>query len=139
MESSLHREKAERIERSLAKCTRADFETVIEAALLSAGHWFNLALHDMGFYGLDRDVLHLTKLPLEDYLRIQAVERDLLNAYDELEELRSPYVRGCEPNGETAADRALELLATIRRLSMSVRPHELTFPLAKNAVAEGKK
>jgi hypothetical protein len=132
MESELHRAKAERIERSLAKCSRADFETVIEAALLSAGHWFNLALHDMDFYGPDRDVLHLTKLPQEDYLRIQAVQHDLLHAYDELEELRSPYVRGCEPNGEAAADRALELLATIRRLAVSVQPHGIAMPARAN-------
>ncbi|MCC6533931.1 MAG: hypothetical protein IT531_15390 [Burkholderiales bacterium] len=128
MESDIHRNKAERIERSLDRCQPSDFETVIEGALLSAGHWFNLALHDMGFYPPGRDVLHLTKLPLEDFLRVEAIAPDLLQAYAEMEELRSPYVRGAEANGQAAAARALELLAEIRAKACSVRSHRMQLP-----------
>ena len=35
-----HRAKALAIERSLARCTTADYETVIEAAMLAGTHWF---------------------------------------------------------------------------------------------------
>lgn len=135
MDSEIHRQKAERIERSLLRCQLSDYEAVIEGALLSAGHWFNLALHDMGFYPASRDVLHLTKLPLEDYLRIRAIATDLIQAFDELEELRSPYVRGAEGDGESAAARALELLAKIRERATSVRPHAMKLPATWNAGA----
>lgn len=138
MESEIHRQKAERLASSLSRCLLSDYETVIEGALLSAGHWFNLALHDMDFYPPSRDVLHLTKLPLEDYLRIQAVAGDLLRAFDELEELRSPYVRGGESHGEAAAARALELLGDIRRMATSVCPHGIALPANWNADAVKK-
>lgn len=133
MDSEIHRQKSERIERSLARCQLSDFEAVIEGALLSAGHWFNLALHDMGFYPASRDVLHLTKFPLEDYMRVKAVAAELVQAYEEMEELRSPYVRGAEANGEAAAARALTLLAEIRDKANSVRPHGMQLPATWNA------
>lgn len=138
MESEMHRQKAERLASSVSRCPLSDYETVIEGALLAAGHWFNLALHEMDFYPPSRDVLHLTKLPMEDYFRIQAVAGDLLRAFDELEELRSPYVRGNEPHGEAAAARSLELLGDIRRMAASVRPHEIALPANWNARAVKK-
>ena len=46
-----HRAKAERIERSLAKCGPTDYEMKIEAAMLAGTHWLNLALHRMGVSG----------------------------------------------------------------------------------------
>lgn len=136
MDSSQHRYKAERIADSVSRCSLSDYETVIEGALLSAGHWFNLALHDMEFYPPSRDVLHLTKLPLEDYMRLKAVCPALVGAFEELEELRSPYVRGSEGHGDVAAARALELLLEIRLMATSVQPHGIALPANWNSKSE---
>lgn len=127
-----HRLKAERLERSMGKCATGDYEALIEGALLAAGHWFNLALHDMGFYPSARDVMHLTKMPLEDLMRVQAVAPALVQAYEEMEELRSPFVRGSEPGGIDAARRCLVLLGEIRNLAQSVGPHGLALPASWN-------
>lgn len=123
-----HRLKATRLERSMGKCAPEDYEALIEGALLAAGHWFNLALHDMGFYPPARDVMHLTKMPVEDLMRVEAVAPALVQAYDEMEELRSPFVRGCEPGGIDAARRCLALLGEIRRLAQTIGPHALALP-----------
>jgi hypothetical protein len=134
VQSELHRQKAERIERSLALCEASDYEAIIEGALLAAGHWFNLALHDMGFYPPGKDVMHLTKMPVEDFMRVQAAAFYLVGAYDEMEELRSPWVRGGEPGGAQAGARALELLDHIRKAATTVGPHGIGLPGNWNAL-----
>ena len=48
MSPDKHRAKAERIERSLAALTDADWEIRIEAAMLAGTHWANYVLHKVG-------------------------------------------------------------------------------------------
>ena len=133
MTPDLHRLKADRLERSLHKCGPGDYEAVIEGALLAAGHWFNIALHAMDFYPPERDVMHLTKMPVEDLMRVEAVQPELVRAYDEMEELRSPFVRGAEPGGSEAARRCLALLERIKTLASQAGPHGLALPASWNA------
>lgn len=131
-----HRMKASRLERSMGKCAPEDYEALIEGALLAAGHWFNVALHDMGFYPVQKDVMHLTKMPVEDLMRVHAVAPALVQAYEEMEELRSPFVRGNEPGGPEAARRCLVLLGEIKELAQGIGPHGLALPASWNG--EGK-
>jgi hypothetical protein len=76
-----HRQKASRIERSLAKCTLEDAEATIEAAMLAGTHWFNAALHDMGFTPHERDVLHAQYLPGSDRLKLSLLRPKMLRPW----------------------------------------------------------
>ena len=58
MNVEAHRAKAESIERSLARCTTADYEIVIEGCMLAGTHWFNMALHRTGLLPEDQDAMH---------------------------------------------------------------------------------
>lgn len=110
-----HRAKAERVERSLAKCGPADYEMKIEAAMLAGTHWLNLALHRMGVTSADADVLHTYMLTVNDLRKYRVADAALIDALAEIEDIRPAYVRGNLPGGEQAAERALELLAVLRR------------------------
>ena len=123
-----HRYKADRILRSLEKCDISDYEMIIEGAMLAGGHLFNAALHEMGFFPPSRDVLHMAKLSLEDYWRLRALAPTLVNSFFEIEELRSPYVRGAEPDGEVGARLALALLEAVKLASCNVKPHGMLLP-----------
>ncbi len=109
-----HRAKAERIERSLAKCTASDFEMKIEGAMLAGTHWLNAALHRMAVTTPENDVFHTYLLTVNEYRRLSVMDESLINALAQIEDMRPPFVRGNLAGGEGAADRALEFLAIIR-------------------------
>jgi len=118
MNADAHRAKAEAIERSLAKCTPADYETVIEACMLAGTHWFNLALHAAKLLPVDHDAMHAEFLTLGQRRKIACVLPAALTALDTIESLRTPYVRGDLPGGAQAAERTLECLAELKRAAM---------------------
>lgn len=109
-----HRARAEKIERSLAKCGPADYEMKIEAAMLAGTHWLNLALHSLGVTPSRADVMHTYLLTVNELRKYRVADAGLLDALTQIEDIRPPYVRGNFPGGEKAAERALALLATIR-------------------------
>lgn len=110
-----HRAKAERIERSAAKCGPADYEMKIEAAMLAGTHWLNLALHRSGVTPPHNDILHTYMLTVNELRKYRVADEELVDALSEIEDIRPGYVRGNLPGGEKAAARALELLALLRR------------------------
>ena len=110
-----HRDKALKIERSLARCGAGDYEMKIEAAMLAGTHWFNLVLHRMGLAAADKDVLHTYMLTVNELRRFRAADAELVDALVEIEDIRPAFVRGNAPGGEQAAERALALLAVLRR------------------------
>lgn len=110
-----HRAKAEKIERSLAKCGPADYEMQIEAAMLAGTHWLNLVLHRMGVTAPQKDVLHTYMLTVNELRKYRVADPEILDALTEIEDIRPPYVRGNLPGGEKAAQRAVALLGVLRR------------------------
>jgi len=121
MNPEAHRAKAESIEQSLARCTTADYETVIEACMLAGTHWFNVALHAADLLPLDHDAMHAEFLTIGQRRRIACVMPSALAALDTIESLRTPYVRGDLPGGTQAAQRALDCLAELERAAMHAR------------------
>jgi hypothetical protein len=115
-----HRAKAERIERSLAKCGAADYEMKIEAAMLAGTHWLNLVLHRMAVTPDPTDVLHTYMLTVNELRKYRVADAELLDALAEIEDIRPPYVRGNRPGGEQAAERARALLALLRRKALAL-------------------
>ncbi|MBI3372555.1 MAG: hypothetical protein HY017_12495 [Betaproteobacteria bacterium] len=115
MKPEEHRAKAGRIERSLAKCGPADYEMKIEAAMLAGTHWLNLALHRRGVTPPQTDILHTYMLTVNELRKYRVADERLVDALSEIEDIRPGYVRGNLPGGEKAAERALELLAQLRR------------------------
>ena len=117
MNAAGHRLKAERIERSLRRCTPGDWEMRIEAAMLAGTHWANYALHRAGVSADDEDVVHTSMLVVNVLRKYAIVEEALLGALAEIEDLRPLHVRGDVEGGEHAADRAVALLARIGELA----------------------
>lgn len=113
MKAELHRQKAERIERSLAKCTDADWEIRIEAAMLAGTHWANYALHRRSVTPDAEDVVHTTMTVVAYLKKYELAEGKLLGDLAEIEALRPLYVRGDIEGGIEAGRRALQLLAAI--------------------------
>lgn len=118
----LHRNKAERIARSLGKCSPGDYEAVIEGAMLAGSHWFNFALHAFGLRPHDRDVMHAEFLTKAERLKISLVASQMVEDLEEIETSRALYVRGAAPGGEQMARRALMLLDRIRETALSAKP-----------------
>jgi hypothetical protein len=121
MNADAHRAKAESIEQSLARCTTADYETVIEASMLAGTHWFNIALHEVGLLPIDHDAMHAEFLTVGQRRRIACVLPAALVALDTIESFRTPFVRGDLPGGEQAAQRALDCLADLRHAALHAR------------------
>ena len=109
-----HREKAEKIERSLGKCAPGDYEMRIEAAMLAGTHWLNLVLHRTGVTPPQADVLHTYMLTVNELRKYKVADEALVDALAEIEDIRPAFVRGNLPGGEQAADRAVALLALLR-------------------------
>lgn len=114
MDIAGHRAKAARIERSMAKCSVADYETVIEGAMLAGTHWFNVLLHAAGLRAPDNDIVHTEFVQLGERRKFALALGDEMRALDLIEALRTAHVRGDMPDGEGAAKRALEALAGLR-------------------------
>jgi hypothetical protein len=120
MNAELHRQKAERIERSLAICTSLDWEIQIEAAMLAGTHWANYALHRREVTIDSEDIVHTTMVVVAYLRKYMLAESELLSALAEIEELRPLYVRGDVAGGPEAANRALEFLKTINTRARSL-------------------
>lgn len=118
----LHRRKAESIARSLKKCTPADYEAVIEGAMLAGSHWFNYALHGYGLRPPEQDVMHAEFLTKAERLKVALVARELVESLEEIEASRAMFVRGSAAGGEAMARRALELLNRIRSIALAAAP-----------------
>ena len=122
MKPELHRSKAEGIERSLQKCTAADYEAVIEAAMLAGSHWFNYALHAYGLRAPDNDVMHAEFLSKAERTKVAVASQELVEALEEIEASRAMFVRGSAPGGEQMGRRALHLLNRIRSIALAAAP-----------------
>jgi hypothetical protein len=114
-----HRCKAESIERSLTRCTYADYEIVIEGAMLAASHWFNILLHHARLTPEERDVIHAEFLTMGERRKVRLASAGALDALDEIERLRTLHVRGDMPGGQHASLRALEFLSQLRDEAIS--------------------
>jgi hypothetical protein len=114
MDAERHLASAHRIERSLAKCGQADWEMKIEAAMLAGTHWLNATLHRVGATQDDADVFHTYLLTVNEFRRLSVADAAMMQALADIEDLRPPFVRGNWPGGQRAAERALDLLKTIR-------------------------
>ncbi|GAB2483330.1 hypothetical protein GCM10027082_37700 [Comamonas humi] len=108
-----HRHRAERIERSLAHLTDADWEIRIEAAMLAGTHWVNYALHQRGVSMAQEDMVHASMCLVSVLRKYRLAEPLLIEQLEEIEELRPLYVRGDLDGGPQAARRALALLDAI--------------------------
>jgi hypothetical protein len=122
MNPELHRSKAERITRSLEKCTAADYEALIEGAMLAGTHWFNYALHAYGLRAPEQDVMHAEFLTKAERAKLVLVSQELVEALEEVEASRAMFVRGSAAGGEEMARRALGLLNRIRSIALAAAP-----------------
>ena len=113
MTPEFHRHKAERIEHSLRRCGRADWEIRIEAAMLAGTHWANYALHRRGASAESEDMVHTTMTMVAYLRKYQIAEPGIVQWLSEIEDLRPLYVRGDAAGGAEAGERALELLREI--------------------------
>ncbi len=117
-----HRSKAERITRAMEKLHTADYEMLIEAAMLAGTHWFNLALHRFGLTRPEDDVMHAEYLTGAARLKLFLVAPGVAEALDEIEHSRPHFVRGDVPGGEAAAIRCLEQLRRLHAAAEEARP-----------------
>ena len=125
MKAVLHRAKAERIERSLAKCRPGDYEMIIEGAMLAVTHWTNHAFHILELTDDDSDVVHAffeTAFDRQHFGLVAGAE--FLDGLEEIETLRPLHARGNVAGGEAAGKRALEILQAIREKALAVQPTE---------------
>jgi hypothetical protein len=127
MSPEAHLKKAERIERSLGRLTERDYEMRIDGAMLAATHYANMALHVLGLSVSERDIIHTEFLQVIDYKRFRVAARALLEALEDIEALRAPYVRGAHADGPAAGARALQLLKVVRSEAKRVAP--IPFPI----------
>ncbi len=114
MNAAEHRERAARIERSIAKLAPEDYEMAIEAAMLAGTHRLNAWLHEAGVTESAADVLHTYMLVVNELRRLRVADAQRVDALTAIEDLRPAFVRGDAPGGEAAAARAFELLAILR-------------------------
>ena len=115
MNAGQHRDRAERIERSLAKLTAADSEAMIDACMLASSQWINFGLHALGVSADEDDFIHPFMLDGHQRHALEhALGADVMRASDAIEGYRPFFVRGNDPGGAHAARRALELLETVR-------------------------
>ena len=121
MKAERHRAKAERLERSLAKCRPGDYEMIIDGAMLAVTHWINLAFHTVALTDDDSDVVHAyfeTAFDRQHFGLVAGTE--FLDGLDEIETLRPLRARGNVAGGEAAARRALEILQSIREKALAL-------------------
>ena len=125
MKAESHRAKAERLERSLAKCRPGDYEMIIDGAMLAVTHWINLAFHTVALTDDDSDVVHAyfeTAFDRQHFGLVAGAE--FLDGLEEIETLRPLYARGNVAGGEAAGRRALDILQSIREKALAVLPTE---------------
>lgn len=117
-----HRDKAERITRGMEKLKPADYEMLIEAAMLAGTHWLNIALHSFGLTEPQNDVMHAEYMSGATRIKLSLVAPGLAEALDEIEQSRPRFVRGDVPGGEVAAARCVERLRQLRAAADMARP-----------------
>jgi hypothetical protein len=122
MDGNGHRETAERIMRTMDKLGVDDYEMAIEASMLSAAHWINFALHGCGVTPAEENVDHTYFLIGNQRRRYAILAADMLDALEEIEEIRPMYVRGDVGGGAAAADLARALLADVREKALAAKP-----------------
>lgn len=115
-----HRHRAERIGRSLARLTDADWEIRIEAAMLAGTHWVNYVLHQRGISTAQEDMVHASMCLVSILRKYRLAEPQLIEQLEEIEELRPLFVRGDMDGGPQAAQRALDLLEAIAMRARSL-------------------
>jgi hypothetical protein len=132
MKAELHRKKAERVERTMAKLNPADHhEAIIDACMVIAGHWINYALHRIGITADDHDVVHayfVTEFEREYWA--MAAGPEYVDALEAIESFRPPYVRGDAKGGPQAACKAVEHIASLRKKARAARPRKVSGPIA---------
>jgi hypothetical protein len=122
MDATGHKAYAERIMRTMEKLGPEDYEMVIEGSMLATAHWINFALHTYGVTDGADDVMHTYFLTGNQLKKYGIVAEDMLDALDEIENLRPMYVRGDVPGGDRAAARVRELLRFARRRALTSKP-----------------
>lgn len=120
MSPEQHRDKAERIERSLVALTDSDWEIRIEAAMLAGTHWVNFVLHKTGVSAGTEDIVHASMCMVSVLRKYKLAESEMLERLEEIEELRPLYVRGDMDGGPQAARRALGLLDALRKRALAL-------------------
>ena len=120
MNAKSHHAKAERIARTLAKCRPADYEIVIDGAMLAISHWINFAFHSLALTLPEEDIVHsyfVTGFDRQYFGLVAGPE--FLDALEEIDNARPLYVRGNVVGGEKAAERALHLHELVRRKALA--------------------
>lgn len=121
MRAEAHRAKAERIARSLAKCSPADYEMAIEGAMLAICHWINFAFHTRALTAPETDIMHsyfITGFDRQYFALVAGPE--FVDALEEIDNTRTLHVRGNVAGGEAAGERALDLHDLVRRKALAV-------------------
>ncbi len=115
MQAHEHRAAAERIERSMRKCSAEhDHELLIEAAMLAGSHWLNARLHEQGLSKAGDDVMHTYLLTVNQCRRLAVAQPEATKALGVIEDMRPAFVRGDAPGGAEAARAAIVWLSKIR-------------------------
>jgi hypothetical protein len=83
--------------------------------MLAAAHRLNAHLHRLGLTPPDEDLVHTYLLTINEFRRLSVADGESMAALAAIEDLRPAFVRGDHPGGAEAAQRALQLLATLRR------------------------
>ncbi len=121
MKAEAHRLKAERLGRSLAKCSSADTELVIDGVMLAITHWINFVFHMLELTAPDDDIMHCYFVTGFDrqYYGL-AADPVFLDALEEIDDLRPLYVRGNAAGSDAAGVRALELHEAVRDKALAL-------------------
>ncbi len=121
MKAEAHRRKAERLGRSLAKCSAEDTELVIDGVMLAVTHWINFAFHTLELTAPDDDIMHCYFVTGFDrqYYGL-AADPVFLDALEEIDDLRPLYVRGNAAGSGAAGLRALELHEAVRDKALAL-------------------
>ena len=115
MQTHEHRAAAERIERSMHKCSAEhDHELLIEGAMLAGSHRLNACLHDQGLSAAGDDVMHTYLLSVNQCRRLGVALPEATKALAAIEDMRPAFVRGDASGGPEAARVAIGWLAKIR-------------------------
>ncbi len=87
---------------------------VIEAAMLAGTHWLNAALHRQAITASGDDVMHAEYMTVALRTRTRLILPGLVEALDEVEQLRPFFVRGDISGGQKAAERCIVLLGILQ-------------------------
>ncbi|MGE0797819.1 MAG: hypothetical protein AB7G13_18560 [Lautropia sp.] len=109
-----HLHKAARIVTAMSRLSIADYEMVIEAAMLAGTHWLNAILHRRAVTAEDADVMHAEYMSGAVVNKAALIVPGAVDALASIEWLRPGFVRGDVPDGSLAAEAALQALDRLR-------------------------